>query len=598
MKSAATELLPSEQDAELDEGRLEVTISGEDGNRQIGGPAVRWRAPAWDLLAVFLVVSVRFVNFLLGRNYGFLHIEILAAFGLLLLFAAFVVLVIALRAEFFRPFVMVVLVAAAFHTEISLLVPKALTAQLTPNLATAANILVLLPPAVFIAWALRAHISKIVAAVFCVMVLSSIILPRPRFEVTSVVEQEQIATTDSGPIIHLILDQHIGIDGLTDAIPGAAEMRGELLTLYENAGFRVYGSAFTHFSATLESLPNLMNNSIEPNAYRWVKVIKGRKSLTENRWFRHLKAQGYTIEVLQTQYIDFCADRAAPVSRCETLNLADVQFLREFDIGAFKKAQYLLLYSFAVEYKPVSRAFQLGWHAIGKIGALIGLDLPIWHMQALSPSTLNSLKAMDRVADRLETIGPGQAYVAHLLIPHDPFMLEEDCEFSSRFGDWADRKSPLWWLSVPADPARQRFRYQAYFKQVRCLNRRLAALFEILDRRGLAKQATVIIHGDHGSLITSLEPINLNSAALSSLDIISSYSTLFAVKAPDLAPGLDREFSSIQGLFARQVMGLSDFVDHDDIFLKLDSGVIGLGQKRRPMVDLGAAESGVRRDPG
>ncbi len=127
---------------------------------------------------------------------------------------------------------------------------------------------------------------------------------------------------------------------------------------------------------------------------------------------------------------------------------------------------------------------------------------------------------------------------------------------------------------------------------MRCLNRRLAGLFEILDRRGLAKQATVIIHGDHGSLISSLEPINRNSAALSSLDIISSYSTLVAVKAPGLAPGLDREFSSIQGLFARQVMGLSDFVDHDDIFLKLDSGVIGLGQKRRPMVDLGAAEGG------
>ncbi len=133
---------------------------------------------------------------------------------------------------------------------------------------------------------------------------------------------------------------------------------------------------------------------------------------------------------------------------------------------------------------------------------------------------------------------------------------------------------------------------------MRCLNRRLAALFEILERRGLAKQATVIIHGDHGSLITNLEPINLNSAALSSLDIISSYSALFAVKAPDLAPGLDREVSSIQGLFARQVMGLSDFVDHDDIFLKLDSGVIGPDQKRRPMVDLGTAEGGIRHDPG
>ncbi len=101
----------------------------------------------------------------------------------------------------------------------------------------------------------------------------------------------------------------------------AAEMRGELLALYENAGFRVYGSAFTHFPATLESLPNLMNNSVEPNAYRWVRIDKGQNKLMENRWFRHLKAQGYAIDVLQTHYIDFCADPAAPVSRYETYNL-------------------------------------------------------------------------------------------------------------------------------------------------------------------------------------------------------------------------------------------------------------------------------------
>lgn len=550
------------------------------------------------MLAVFFVLSAPFTNFLAGRGYGFLHMEILAAFGFLLLLAALVALVIALRSESLRPLVLVVLVVAALHTEIELLVPEALASRLAPKVVTALESMALLLPAAVIAWVLRAHISKIVAVMFCVMILSSIILPRPRVEATTVVEQEQVATTDGGPIIHLILDQQIGIDGLVDAIPGAAEMRSELLTLYENAGFRVYGSAFTHFPATLESLPNLMNNSVEPNAHRWVRVVNGRNKLIENRWFRHLKAQGYVIDVLQTHYVDFCADRAAPVSRCENYNLGDIRFLHNLDVGTIEKSQYLILYSFAVSYAPLSRALQLGWHATRKISALIGLDLPEWNEPALSPSTVNSLNAMDRVAERLETIGPGQAYVAHLLLPHDPYALEENCEVKPRFGDWTERKSALWSLLVPADPARQRFRYQEYFKQMRCLNRRLAALFEILDRRGLANQATVIIHGDHGSLITSLEPVSQVGAMLSSLDITSSYSTLFAIKSPGLAPGLDREFSSIQGLFARQVMGLSDFVDHDDIFLKSDSGVIGPGQKRLPMVLFEAAEGGAHPKNG
>jgi hypothetical protein len=576
----------------------EVTISGDARDRQAGGLAAGWHASAWDLLAIFLVFSARFADFLAGRDYGFLHMEVLAAFSFLLLLAGLVALVIALRAETLRPFVLSVLVVVALHNEIKLIVPEALTSHLVPEVTTALQSMVILLPTAALAWALRAHISKIVAAVFCVMVLSSIILPKPPFKANTVVEQEQVATTDRGPIIHLILDQQIGIDGLVDAIPGAAEMRGELLTLYKKAGFRVYGSAFTHFPATLESLPNLMNNSVEPNAHRWVRVADGRNKLKENRWFRHLKAQGYVIDVLQTHYVDFCADPAAPVSRCENYNLGDVRFLHDLDVGAIEKSEFLVLYSFAVNYEPLSRALQLGWHAAGKISALIGLDLPAWNAPALSPSTVNSLNAMDRVADRLETIEPGQAYVAHLLLPHDPFMLEENCEVKSRFRDWADRKSPLWWLLVPADPARQRFRYQEYFKQMRCLNRRLAGLFEILDRRGLANQSTVIIHGDHGSLITSLEPVRRNGAALSTLDIISSYSTLFAVKAPGLAPGLDQEFSSIQGLFARHVMGLSEFVDHDDIFLKPDRGVIGPGQKRRPMVVFEAAEDGVRPENG
>jgi len=165
------------------------------------------RAPAWDLLAVFLLFSAQFTNFLLARGYGFLHIEILAAFGLLILFAAFVVLVIALRAEIFRPIVFVILVWVVLDNEFELHLPRALTFHLGSEIATVLDFLVFFLPTAVVAWVLRAHVSKIVAAVFCVVVLSSAILPHPRFEAVTVVEQEQAATTDRGPIIHIILDQ-------------------------------------------------------------------------------------------------------------------------------------------------------------------------------------------------------------------------------------------------------------------------------------------------------------------------------------------------------------------------------------------------------
>ncbi len=178
----------------------------------------------------FFVFSARFANFIADRNYGFLHIEIFAAIGFLFLFAALVALVIALRADSLRPFIFAVLVGIALDYEFELHVPNALTFNLAPEIVPALDFLALWLPVVVVAWILRTHISKIVAAVFGVMILSSIVLPQPRFEALEVVEKDQVAATDRGPIIHLILDQQIGIGGLVDAIPGAAEMRGEMLT--------------------------------------------------------------------------------------------------------------------------------------------------------------------------------------------------------------------------------------------------------------------------------------------------------------------------------------------------------------------------------
>ena len=572
--------------------RQEGAITRKSMGRTSGKLGARRKAAAWDTLAAFMLFAAPFANFLAVRDYGFVHVEVFAAFSFLLLLAAGVALIVALRPDSLRPIVFTLLVIMVFYGEIEM--PRALASRLSPVMEEALKFLALFLPVATVMWCLRAHIGKIVATAFGVMVLSSVVLPRPPVERITLLEQDQAPTTERGPIVHLILDQQIGINGLVDEIPGAEAMRGELSRLYQGAGFRVYTNAFTHFPATLESLPNLMNNSVEPNAHRWIEYKAGRGKLSRNQWFRYLRAQGYAIDVLQSGYVDFCADPAAPVTRCETYNRKDIRILHDLDSGPLEKAHYLLLYSFEVDYVKLSRGVHLAWHIARRLGARVGPDLPRLNVQGLSPSSVVSLSLMDRVAERLETIGPGEAYVAHLLLPHHPYVLEENCQVKPHLGDWTARKEPLWWVPVVSDPAQLELRHQEYFKQMRCLNRRLAALFDILERRGVARDATVIVHGDHGSLISRLEPLSGFEAALSPLDIISGYSTLFAVKAPGSTAGLDPEFASIQGLFARHVMGLEDFVDHGDIFLLPNGGVIGPGQRRRPMVDLEPIENGRR----
>jgi hypothetical protein len=55
-------------------------------------------------------------------------------------------------------------------------------------------------------------------------------------------------------------------------------------------------------------------------------------------------------------------------------------------------------------------------------------------------------------------------------------------------------------------------------------------LLKALDRSPAGKNNIVIIHGDHGSRITEIEPTEANIGKFSDRDVIATYSTLFAVR--------------------------------------------------------------------
>ena len=178
----------------------------------------------------------------------------------------------------------------------------------------------------------------------------------------------------------------------------------------------------------------------------------------------------------------------------------------------------------------------------------------------------------------------GDAVFAHILLPHDPYILGEDCQPKSDLSLWLPHESALWRFRVKADPGRRLARYDEYYKQVTCLHRKLAALFDILERRDLLEEATIIVHGDHGSRISLTKPVAGNEHLLTPRDIIDGVSTLFAIRSPDMAPGPQGGQHSIQALFGELALGREDIAHHNDIFLKSTQDVIGPGQTRMPMV--------------
>ncbi len=96
---------------------------------------------------------------------------------------------------------------------------------------------------------------------------------------------------------------------------------------------------------------------------------------------------------------------------------------------------------------------------------------------------------------------------------------------------------------------------------MRCLYRKLDAMFQQWQKAAIFDQLVIVVHSDHGSKITQRSPGVDNQHKLSDADYMDSFSTLFAVKGPHHPPGYDRRVAAIEELLG-EVVGRSTGDDH------------------------------------
>src|SRR5690606_5752666 len=70
-------------------------------------------------------------------------------------------------------------------------------------------------------------------------------------------EAEAAVSPVSGPpvLVHLILDEHIGVEGLLGDEPEIAAMRQRLRDFYVGQGFRLFGGAYSEYLHTVNAIP-------------------------------------------------------------------------------------------------------------------------------------------------------------------------------------------------------------------------------------------------------------------------------------------------------------------------------------------------------
>ncbi|MEO7189960.1 MAG: hypothetical protein ABI051_02780 [Vicinamibacterales bacterium] len=341
-------------------------------------------------------------------------------------------------------------------------------------------------------------------------------------------------------VIYLIFDGMLGVEGIDRRSPGGDALYAAMRRTLDGRGFRAYGKAFSRHSYTEKSLANVMNFVVDDDSADRPAFYSASDSrvLEANALFDSFNARGQQIHVYQTPHLDFCD--GPQVASCLTLPsfnpvsaYMDDAVEKDASVAAFFKTLYAhsyLLYFYADWMQQVS---PVPFH---------GVAVPHLDVYAF-------VHWFDRIVDDIRQAQRGDVFFAHILTPHAPHLLDAACKPQRR---WTTPYS-LEVHGTQPQVERNRLREQHdgwYNEQASCVIARLGTLLDAVDHVPALRDATIVIHGDHGSRVSSTRYWE----GMSGEDLVANYSTLFAIRGPGVATGYDLRLRSVQQL-ARETFG-------------------------------------------
>ncbi len=365
---------------------------------------------------------------------------------------------------------------------------------------------------------LRAQLSSLVSIVCATLIGTSIVFPvSGPPEGTFVRESDQPADSSLPPIVHLILDEQIGVAGVPGRFDRDGSMVADLRDSFLDRGFDVYGKAYALSLWTRTSLGTTVNFTIDRDEMK--RFGASRKYVGPSAYFTLLAHRGYRVHVYQTDHLNFCEDdelnRVDAVESCFTSPVAHITSINDLPLTTVERAKLVAgvfsQLSFLVtklwDRYQVSRTRSNGSKP----------SVPRWR----SPPKLGpvgTMRVFDRLVDDLARIKPGNAYFAHLLMPHTPFAYDASCAIRPDPYSWAGKSR-----RQKEPEATIRARQELYNAQVRCTLKRVTEVLDAMRAAGRFVGTKIIVQGDHGSRLNY--GVNLQQRLEG---IVAQQSTLFA----------------------------------------------------------------------
>jgi hypothetical protein len=339
------------------------------------------------------------------------------------------------------------------------------------------------------------------------------------------------------PIIHIILDSFIGLDGLP-SYPASSVFKKEVTSFMTDFGFKVFPRAYSRYPLTGDSLYAAMNFKNDASS-KFMLEAMGRKKhvLTSNRYFDGLEKMGYHFNIYQTAHLDFCQSHIKVTEKCWNYEHPNIITIRQVS-GTLRRASML-------SKVLTTQSFLLTKALYGVVN---------------DPAVaVHDPQVLQAVGEDLLANADGQVYFVHLLIPHNPFVYLHDC--SIRYEDNPSLSYAMLPGETDLDPDVIKYRTMRYFEQAECALLTLRDFFEQMKSKSIFDRSIILLHGDHGSQVSAHFPSPGNIQVLTIEDYRAHYSTLFAVKYPYGEFGLDnravpisallREFSSDVTIYSK-----------------------------------------------
>jgi hypothetical protein len=403
-------------------------------------------------------------------------------------------------------------------------------------------------------WFFRKRLSRIVVVLVGVMVLATLVAPsREQVRIAGPSLDEPAERPDLPFILHVILDEHIGIEGIPREFDANGDIAGEIRDSYLDKGFRVFGRAYSDYYHTSQTIPNLFNFTVSRNVTEYLPppFFRG-KLLKQNAWFDWLGSQGYRVHVFQPEYITYDRQRDPSMDRGVESSLTfaseSIHPLASVAIPVADKSRFIMGSYLRLSYFLSMMRDGYGDLRRSPAGRILGL--PAWDKSGRLLCVLSSMNAVRLLERDLEHAGPGKAFFVHLLLPHFPYAYDRDCGIRVMNDGWLNAadgsKAPR-----RNDAESRALRYPLYLDQLICTNNTFQKILEDLSGRTWWDDAIIVVHGDHGSRIDMGPPKVPTVEEMTDQDFLDAFSTLFAIKKPGLSAGYDRRQLPVGHLFKR-----------------------------------------------